>query len=67
MADAVCLTAVAAQARSATWTHTPAETGDYRVFARWPEAAEHATDTQYTIEHSAGSTVVTVSEAQRGG
>ncbi len=67
VADAVRLTPDTSQVRTATWAYTPAESGDYRVFARWPEGPDHATDAKYTVQHSGGPTVVTVSQAQRGG
>ena len=66
-ADAVLLTADPAQVRTATWTYTPLQSGDYRVFARWPEGPEHATNAKYTVQHTGGPSVVTVSQAQRGG
>ncbi|WP_420347619.1 RHS repeat-associated core domain-containing protein [Pelagibius sp.] len=66
VADAVRLTPDTSQVRTATWAYTPAESGDYRVFARWPEAPDHATDAKYSIQHTGGPTVVTVSQAQRG-
>ncbi len=66
-ADAVRLTPITSQVRTATWAYTPLQSGDYRVFARWPEGPDHATNAKYTVQHTGGSTVVTVSQAQRGG
>ncbi|MEO3430523.1 RHS repeat-associated core domain-containing protein [Pelagibius sp. CAU 1746] len=53
--------------RTASWTYSPAESGDYRVFARWPKGEGHATNAPYTVQHDGGSSLVTVSQAQRGG
>jgi hypothetical protein len=63
VADAVRLTADTSAVRSATWTYSAAESGDYRVFARWPAGEGHATNTKYTVSHASGSSVVTVSQA----
>ncbi len=67
IADAVRLTADPSAVRTASWTYSAAESGDYRVFARWPEGEGHATNAPYTIEHDGGSSLVTVSQAQRCG
>jgi RHS repeat-associated protein len=67
VADAVRLTADTSAVRSATWTYAAAESGDYRVFARWPAGEGHATNAKYMVSHAGGSSVVTVSQAQRGG
>ncbi|MEO3430533.1 RHS repeat-associated core domain-containing protein [Pelagibius sp. CAU 1746] len=66
-ADAVRLTADTAQVRTATWTYSAVESGDYRVFARWPVGEGQATDAKYTIQHAGGSSLATVSQARRGG
>ncbi|MEO3430526.1 hypothetical protein AAFN88_16830 [Pelagibius sp. CAU 1746] len=67
VADAVRLTADPAALRTAIWTYSPAQSGDYRVFARWTEGEGHATNAPYTVQHDGGSSLVTVSQAQRGG
>ena len=66
-ADAVLLTADTSKVRTATWTYSAPESGNYRVFARWPEGPGHATNAKYRVQHTGGSSTVTVSQAQRGG
>ncbi len=67
VADAVRLTADTTAVRTATWTYGAPESGDYRVFAPWPEGPRHATHAKYAVQHAGGSSTVTMSQAQRGG
>jgi len=51
----------------ATWTFDVPAAGDYDVVARWTSHSNRASNAKYTINHSGGSTVVTVDQQQNGG
>ena len=53
--------------RLATWSFQVATSEDYEVYAKWPEAAEHASNAAFAVYHAGGTTVVTRSQRQAGG
>jgi len=66
-ADAVRLVPSASAPRTATWYLTPAQTGTYKVFAKWPAAADQATDAPFTVTHAGGGATVTANQRLNGG
>jgi RHS repeat-associated protein len=54
-------------ANSFTWTLSVPSPGTYEVYARWTQHPNRATNAKYTVNHSAGSNVVTINQAMGGG
>jgi RHS repeat-associated protein len=50
-----------------TWTPTIPAAQRYRVYARWTQDPNRATDAPYTVHHDGGATTVTVNQEQNGG
>ncbi len=67
IADAVKVVPVGALPSTATWTPTVPVAGSYKVFARWTQHPNRATDAQYTVKHDGGDTVVSVDQQVNGG
>jgi hypothetical protein len=51
---------------TATWTPDLPEAGDYKVYARWVDNANRATDAPYTIHYSGGSDTIDVDQTTAG-
>jgi len=66
MADSARFVAVAGP-KLATWTLTPAQTSNYRVYAKWPASSANATDARYTVSYEGGGNTVTVNQRVNGG
>ena len=67
IADAVMLAPPGAPPNTATWTLGVPSAGTYNVYARWTQHPNRATNAKYTVNHSGGSTVVTVDQTAGGG
>ncbi|MEX2198615.1 MAG: RHS repeat-associated core domain-containing protein [Burkholderiales bacterium] len=50
-----------------TWTLKVPSAGTYKVYARWTQHANRATDATYTVTHAGGSTAVSVNQQAGGG
>ncbi|WP_428623320.1 putative Ig domain-containing protein [Sedimenticola sp.] len=66
-ADAVKLVPENAGPNTATWTYTPSQGGQYKVYARWTVYATRATDATYFVTDDGGTTPVTVNQQTQGG
>ena len=67
IADAVKVVPVGAAPNTATWTPAVPVAGSYKVFARWTQHPNRATDAQYTVKHDGGDTVVSIDQQVNGG
>jgi len=67
IADAVMLVPQGAAPNTATWTLSIPQTKNYRVYARWTQHPNRASDAKYTVTHAAGPTTVTVDQMAGGG
>jgi RHS repeat-associated protein len=50
-----------------TWTPTVPAAQRYRVYARWTQDPNRATDAPYTVHHDGGATTVTANQEVNGG
>lgn len=66
VADAIKLAPLGSVPNSATWSPN-APAGQYDVYARWTSNSKRVTDAKYTVQHTGGSTTVTVDQEQNGG
>ena len=67
IADAVLVVPPGAAPNSATWTLSVPLSGQYKVYARWTQHPNRATNAPYTITHAGGSTTVLVNQEGGGG
>jgi RHS repeat-associated protein len=67
IADAVLLVPPGAPPNTATWTLNVPASGEYRVYARWTQHPNRATNAPYTVQHAAGTTTVLVNQEAGGG
>ena len=54
-------------ANTFTWSMSIPSTASYRVYARWTQHSNRATNAKYTVNHASGADVVTVSQETGGG
>nr|WP_305793244.1 Ig-like domain-containing protein [Sedimenticola hydrogenitrophicus] len=67
IADAVKLVPEGAGPNTATWTYTPDQSGQYKVYARWSADANRASNATYSITDDSGTTAVAMNQQQQGG
>lgn len=67
IADAVMLVPPGAAPNTATWTLSVPDAKNYRVYARWTQHPNRATDAKYTVTHAAGPSTLTVNQMAGGG
>ena len=67
IADAVKVQPVNAAPNTASWTVSLAQAKTYRVYARWTQHPNRATDAKYTVSHAGGSQTVVVNQEVGGG
>jgi RHS repeat-associated protein len=67
VADAVMLAPPGAAPNTATWSLAVPAAGTWNVYARWTQHPNRATNAKYTVNHSGGSSVVTVNQMAGGG
>ncbi|MEE8544957.1 MAG: hypothetical protein V3T29_04020, partial [Alphaproteobacteria bacterium] len=65
-ADAVQYRVSPTALREASWPLSVAQTGLYRVYARWPARPDNAIDAVYTVHHAGGASAVTVNQRADG-
>ncbi|MCP4001679.1 MAG: hypothetical protein GY727_12280, partial [Gammaproteobacteria bacterium] len=66
IADAIQLVPAAAMPNTATWA--PALSSDsYKLYAKWTESSNRATDATYSVHHTSGTTDISVNQTQNGG
>jgi RHS repeat-associated protein len=56
-----------AGANTFTWTPGLSSAGRYRVYARWTQHADRASNAPFTVHHAGGATTVRVDQRQSGG
>jgi hypothetical protein len=54
-------------AKLATWTLPVSQSGQYRIYAKWPAAVPNATDALYTVTHDGGTSGLTMNQRINGG
>ena len=67
IADAVLAVPPGAAPNSASWTLNVPSSGQYKVYARWTQHPNRATNAPYTIVHAGGSTTVLANQEAGGG
>ncbi|MBK8065228.1 MAG: hypothetical protein IPK29_15170 [Betaproteobacteria bacterium] len=67
IADAVKVQPVNAAPNTASWTVSLGQAKTYRVYARWTQHPNRATDAKYTVSHAGGSQTVVVNQEVGGG
>jgi RHS repeat-associated protein len=55
------------ETKVANWPISVGSTGNYKVYAKWPASAAHATNAVYTVSHANGSSGVIVNQRLNGG
>ena len=54
-------------AKQVVWTFTAPFAGTYKVYAWWPQSSSNTPNAPYTVNHSGGSTTVTMDQRFNGG
>ena len=53
--------------RLASWSFQVPTSGDYEVYAKWPAAANHASNAGFAVYHTGATAILTKSQRQGGG